>query len=117
MRRSDIYDRTITSECCKRGSRKRATWFAYLGKLDSLGHYDFALYQISKGEDATIQTKWNGLSMPGIIAVSMQKLSSSNEFFAYVLSMCKEGHYEGPITLIPSNEVIDFRWMGTGASA
>lgn len=73
------------------------------------GHYDFALSQISKGEEATIQTKWNGLSMPGIIAVSMQKLSSSNEFFAYVLSMCKEGHYKGPITLIPSNEVIDFR--------
>ncbi|MCI8700310.1 MAG: hypothetical protein HFJ47_03085 [Clostridia bacterium] len=73
------------------------------------GHYDFALSQISKGEEATISTEWNGLSMPGIIAVSMQKLSSSDEFFAYVLSICKEGHYEGPITLIPSNEVIDFR--------
>lgn len=56
-----------------------------------------------------IPTEWNGLSMPGIIAVSMQKLSSSDEFFAYVLSICKEEHYEGPITLIPSNEVIDFR--------
>lgn len=72
-------------------------------------HYDFALSQISKGEEATISTEWNGLSMPGIIAVSMQKLSSSDEFFAYVLSICKEGHYKGPITLIPSNEVIDFR--------
>lgn len=72
-------------------------------------HYDFALSQISKGEEATIQAEWNGLSMPGIIAVSMQKLSSSDEFFAYVLNICKEGHYKGPITLIPSNEVIDFR--------
>ena len=46
--------------------------------------------------------------MPEIIAVSMQKLSSSNEFFSYVLSMCEEGHYEGPITLVPLNEVSDF---------
>lgn len=71
-------------------------------------HYDIALSQLSKGEEATIQTEWNGLSMPGIIAVSMQKLSSSDEFFTYVLSTCKEGRYEGPITLVPSNEIIDF---------
>ena len=72
-------------------------------------HYEIALSQISKGEEITIQTEWNGLSMPGIIAVSTQKLSSSDKFFTYVLSSCKEGHYEGPITLIPSNKVIDFR--------
>ena len=54
--------------------------------------------------------------MPGIIAVSMHKLSSSDRFFTDVFSICKEGHYEGPITLVPSNEVIDFRRMGTGAS-
>ena len=72
------------------------------------GRYDFALSQISKGEESTISTEWNGLSMPGIITVSMQKLSSSDEFFEYVLSICKEEHYKGPITLIPSNEVIDF---------
>lgn len=60
--------------------------------------------------------EWNGLSIPRIIAVSMNKLSSSDRFFTDVLSICKEGHYEGPITLVPSNEVIDFRQMGTGAS-
>jgi len=47
--------------------------------------------------------------MPGIITVSMQKLCSSDEFFSYVLGMCEEGHYEGPITLVPLNEVSDFR--------
>jgi len=71
-------------------------------------HYDFALSQISNGEEVTISTEWNGLSMPGIIAVSMQKLSSSDEFFLHVLGMCEEGHYEGPITLVPLNEVSDF---------
>lgn len=66
-------------------------------------HYDFALSQISNGEEATISTEWNGLSMPGIIAISVQKLSSSDELFSQVLNACKEGHYEGPITLVPLN--------------
>lgn len=67
--------------------------------------YDFALSQISKGEEATISADWNGLSMPGIIAVSVQKLISSDEFFKLVLDTCEKGHYEGPITLVPLNEV------------
>lgn len=43
--------------------------------------------------------------MPGFIAVSVQKLNSSDEFFKYVLSACEKGHYEGPITLVPLNEL------------
>lgn len=68
-------------------------------------NYDFALSQIQKGEEATVQVKWNGLSMPGFISVSVQKLNSSEEFFNNVLNKCGEGHYQGPITLIPSNEI------------
>lgn len=68
-------------------------------------HYDFALFQISKGEEATVSANWNGLSMPGIIAVSVQKLSSSDEFFKHVLESCEKGNYQGPITLVPLNEV------------
>lgn len=67
--------------------------------------YDFAFSQISKGEEATISAQWNGLSMPGIIAVSVQKLSSSEGFFKDVLDKCEEGQYHGPITLVPLNEV------------
>lgn len=67
--------------------------------------YDFAFYQISKGEEATIKANWNGLSMPGFIAVSVQKLRSSDEFFKQVLDACEKGHYEGPITLVPLNKV------------
>ena len=72
-------------------------------------HYDFALSQISNGKEAAILTEFNGFVMPGIIAISTQKLSSSNEFFSYVLGICKKGPYEGPITLVPLNEVSDFR--------
>ena len=68
-------------------------------------HYDFAFSQISKGEEATIKSDWNGLSMPGFIAVSVQKLNSSDEFFKQVLDSCEKGHYEGPITLVPLNEI------------
>lgn len=67
--------------------------------------YDFAFSQISKGEEATISAEWKGFSMPGFIAVSVQKLNSSDEFFEDVLAACQKGHYEGPITLVPLNEV------------
>lgn len=67
--------------------------------------YDFAFSQISRGEEATISADWNGLSMPGFIAVSTSKLNSSNAFFNYVLEVCKKGHYNGPITLVPLNEL------------
>lgn len=67
--------------------------------------YDFAFSQISKGEEATISAEWCGLSMPGCIAVSVQKLNSSDEFFKYVLNACENGPYKGPITLVPLNEI------------
>lgn len=67
--------------------------------------YDFAFSQISKGKTATIKANCNGLSMPGFIAVSIQKLNSFDDFFKQVLETCEKGHYEGPITLVPLNEV------------
>lgn len=67
--------------------------------------YDFAFSQISKREESTTSTEWNGLSMPAFIAVSVQKLNSSDEFFKHVLNACEKGHYEGPITLVPLNEI------------
>lgn len=70
-------------------------------------YYNFALSQISNGEEATFSTEWQGLSMPGVIAISVQKLSSSNEFFSHVLSVCEKGNYQGPITLVPLNQLID----------
>ncbi len=69
-------------------------------------NYDFALSQIAKGEEATIKAKWYGLSMPCFIAVSVQKLLSSNDFFTQVLKVCEEGHYDGPVTLIPANQIV-----------
>ena len=70
--------------------------------------YDFALSQIAKGEEATIKAEWNGLSMPGFIAVSVQKLNSSDEIFKQVLEACEKGNYKGPITLVPLNKVSNF---------
>ena len=68
-------------------------------------HYDFALSQIEKNEEATIKVTWNGLWLPGIFVIPVQKLLSSDEFFTHVLNTCKKGKYRGPITLIPLNEV------------
>lgn len=71
-------------------------------------NYDFALSQISKGEEATISFELGFFSMPGVIAVPVQKLISSDEFFSQVLDSCKENHFNGPITFIPLNKVSDF---------
>ena len=70
-------------------------------------NYNFALSQISKDEEATIYASWNGLSMPGLIAISVNKLNLSKDFYSQVLDVCKKGNYNGPITLIPSMEVIE----------
>ena len=68
-------------------------------------HFDFALSQTQKGEEGTIPFDFCGFNMAGIIAVPVQKLLSSNEFFLHVLNECQLHHFEGPITLIPLNEL------------
>ena len=68
-------------------------------------HYDFALSQLEKNEEATLKETWNGLWMSGIFVIPVQKLLSSDKFFTHVLKTCKKGKYRGPITLIPLNEV------------
>lgn len=67
--------------------------------------YDFAFSQISKREEATISVDVNGFSMLGFIAVSVQKLNSSDEFFEAFLSTYEKCHYDGPIVLVPSNKL------------
>lgn len=54
--------------------------------------------------------------MPGFIAVSVQKLNSSDEFFKYVLDACEKSHYEGPITFVPLNEISKSFLVGKGYS-
>lgn len=67
--------------------------------------YDFALSQVTKGEEATITFEWNGLRLPGIIAVSVEKMISSETFFYKILDICEKNDQQGPITFIPSNEI------------
>ena len=67
--------------------------------------YDFALSQITKEKEATISTEISGFSTPGFIAISIKKVNSSDKFLKEVLEVCKKGHYEGPVTLIPLNEL------------
>ena len=69
--------------------------------------YDFALSQVNKGEEATIEFEWNGLKVPGIIAVSVEKMISSELFFYKVLDICEKNTQQGPITFIPSNELTE----------
>ena len=69
--------------------------------------YDMALYQIKRGESATIDLVMGGFYGTGIFAVSVEKLTSSTWYFREFLNTCEERQMEGPITLIPSNEVSD----------
>ena len=70
-------------------------------------YYDFALSNIENGEDVTVQVDWNGLLMPGFIAVPIEKLNSCEEYFKKILSYCVKYYYNGPITLIPLNKLSD----------
>ena len=104
--------RDALTEAQKKDQDGLLIWGSWTAWEDSGGEvkpgnesYDFAFSQISKGEEATVSAEWNGLSMPGFIAVSVQKLNSSDEFFKHVLNACKKGHYEGPITLVPLCEI------------
>lgn len=69
-------------------------------------HYDFAVSQSSNGKDGTITLDWMGLTIPAAIIVSIQKLTSE-QYFQQILEMCEKGNYEGPITLLPLNQVAD----------
>ena len=68
-------------------------------------NYEFALSQVKKEKEATITFEWHGLRLLGILAVSVSKMVSSEEFFKKVLELCEKNYQQGPITFIPSNEL------------
>lgn len=57
-------------------------------------NYDFALSQVSKEKEATITFEWFNFKMPGIFAVSVSKMISSDEFFKKVLDVCEKNHQQ-----------------------
>lgn len=68
-------------------------------------NYDLALTQVQKEEEATMDYEWAGFKMSAYLAVSVNKMSNSKEYFKKILEICQQEHYTGPITLIPLNEV------------
>lgn len=68
-------------------------------------NYDFALSHIERGETATIDFSMGGFYGTAIFAVPVEKLLSSTEYFENFVNMCNRKQMEGPITLVPSNEV------------
>lgn len=68
-------------------------------------NYDFAVFHIERGETTTIDFTMGGFYGIAIFAVPVEKLYSSPEYFESFVSMCREKQMEGPITLVPSNEV------------
>lgn len=85
------------------------SWDAMDSELKSnSADYDFAISQILKGEDATIFLQWAGFIFVGIFAVSVEKLSSSDEYFKDFLKVCEINRMKGPIVLIPSNKLSEY---------
>lgn len=86
------------------------TWDCFGFDINKEGkeHYEFALSQILKGEEATITIEYIGFGMPGIFAVSVKKLEGSKEFFEELLEILQRKCYKGPVTLLPSNEISEF---------
>lgn len=67
--------------------------------------YDFALSHIERGGTAAIYVNMEGFYRTAIEIVPVEKLHSSTEYFENFVNMCKREQMEGPITLVPSNEV------------
>ena len=70
-------------------------------------HYDFAVSQVTDGNEATITYELWGLKFPAVIVVSVQKMLFAKELFEEILKICKQNNYIGPVTLIPLNEVAE----------
>lgn len=87
-----------------------ASWIIWDEVADELKegneHFDFAVRQSSNGEDGTITLDWLGLTMPAANIVSIKKLTSE-QYFQQILELCEEENFEGPITLLPLNEVAE----------
>lgn len=67
-------------------------------------YYDFAIFRISQNEETAIIYHNNGFELVTFTAISVEKLSSDEDFFNRVLEICNKYNYQGPFTLIPSNE-------------
>lgn len=70
-------------------------------------YYDFALVQARQGKDAAITHMWNGFRLPGTLIVPVEKMCTSKEYFEHISKVCTQNQYEGPITLLPLNEIAE----------
>ena len=70
-------------------------------------YFDFSLSQTQKGEEGTITFDCCGFPMTAMIAVPVQKLLYSDQFFDHILKECQDHNFEGPITLIPLNDLCE----------
>ena len=68
-------------------------------------NYDYALSQIAKDKESTCFVEVIGFKLPAYFAVSVSKLSNSDRFFKNVLTKCNKANFQGPVTLVPLNEV------------
>lgn len=68
--------------------------------------YDFAMSRISQNLPAVVTCYNNGFKLVAFIAVSVGKLSSDEALFNRVLEICNKNNYQGPFTLLPSNETV-----------
>lgn len=71
--------------------------------------YDFAVSRISQNLPAVITCYNNGFKILAFTAISVGKLSCDEDFFNRVLELCNKHNYQGPFTLLPSNETVSAR--------
>lgn len=82
--------------------------FGFDIKQEGEEHYELAVSQILKGEEATITVEYMGIVMPVVLAVSVKKLENSKKFFEDVLEILQKNRYVGPVTLLPSDKISKF---------
>ena len=68
--------------------------------------YEYVLKKVKNNEVAIISSTYFGLKMTSILAVPVKNMIVSDKFFENILSICNKGTYQGPITFVVSNEIV-----------
>lgn len=68
--------------------------------------YDYVTSQVRSGQEVYLGFSWaEKLEWANIRAISVQKISYDDELFNKFLDTCKT--YQGPVLLIPSNQIAE----------
>lgn len=75
--------------------------------IENKDFYNSITNSLQCNNHITISVTWNGFEMPGILTVPAKRLCKSENFLNEVLNICNKRLLNGPISLFPSNKILE----------